>query len=181
MTAVEHFHRAEHRYVRLWFRADQPWFALFDVFIRLADDAVRFHVHLARWMELVARAGQTAQTMEGEDQQTSNRMEQLRQLMEQNLQKLGEIIENNRLNELSDNMSFPFNDESPSEADPFILRHLQQVMHILAEHLQRLAMEKARAVSFTARTAVEIQLFCQRLLQADEQIAVTFRITAIMA
>ena len=62
MAAVEHFHRAEHRHFRLRLRAVQPRFALFDVFIRLADDAVRLHVHLARRMELVARAGQTAQT-----------------------------------------------------------------------------------------------------------------------
>ena len=97
--------------------------------------------------KLQQQARQTAQTMEGEGQQASDRMEQLRQQVEQNLQKLGEKLKDNRLNELSDNMSLPFNGESPSEAGQFILRNLQQATQILAEHLQRLTMEKKRELS----------------------------------
>ena len=97
--------------------------------------------------KLQQQARQTAQTMEGEGQQASDRMEQLRQQIEQNLQKLGEKLKDNRLNELSENMSLPFNGESPSEAGQFILRNLQQATQILAEHLQRLTMEKKRELS----------------------------------
>ncbi len=97
--------------------------------------------------KLQQQARQTAQTMEGEGQQASDKMEQLRQQAQQNLQKLGEKLKDNRLNELSDNMSLPFNGESPSEAGQFILRNLQQATQILAEHLQRLTMEKKRELS----------------------------------
>ena len=97
--------------------------------------------------KLQQQARQTAQNMENEGQQASDRMEQLRQQVEQNLQKLGEKLKDNRLNELSDNMSLPFNGESPSEAGQFILRNLQQATQILAEHLQRLTMEKKRELS----------------------------------
>ena len=77
----------------------------------------------------------------------NNRTGDGRQQVEQNLQKLGEKLKDNRLNELSDNMSLPFNGESPSEAGQFILRNLQQATQILAEHLQRLTMEKKRELS----------------------------------
>ena len=97
--------------------------------------------------KLQQQARQTAQNMEGEGQQAGDKMEQLRQQAEQNLQKLGEKLKDNRLNELSQNMSLPFNGESPSEAGQFILRNLQQAAEILAEHLQRLTMEKKRELS----------------------------------
>ena len=97
--------------------------------------------------KLQQQARQTAQNMEGEGQQASERMEQLRQQAEQNLQKLGEKLKDNRLNELSENMSLPFNGESPSEAGQFMLRNLQQAADILTEHLQRLTMEKKRELS----------------------------------
>ena len=61
--------------------------------------------------------------------------------------RLTRLFKDNRLNELSDNMSLPFNGESPSEAGQFILRNLQQATQILAEHLQRLTMEKKRELS----------------------------------
>ena len=97
--------------------------------------------------KLQQQARQTAQNMEGEGQQAGERMEQLRQQAEQNLQKLGEKLKDNRLNELSENMSLPFNGESPSEAGQFMLRNLQKAADILTEHLQRLTMEKKRELS----------------------------------
>ena len=97
--------------------------------------------------KLQQQARQTAQNMEGEGQQAGERMEQLRQQVEQNLQKLGEKLKDDRLNELSENMSLSFNGESPSEAGQFMLRNLQQAAQILAEHLQRLTMEKKRELS----------------------------------
>ncbi|MBO7620064.1 MAG: hypothetical protein J6T06_06110, partial [Victivallales bacterium] len=97
--------------------------------------------------QIQQQARQTAQNMDGEGQQTGERMEQLRQQAEQNLQKLGGKLKDNRLNQLSDNMSLPFNGESPSEAGQFILRNLQQATQILSEHLQKLTMEKKRELS----------------------------------
>jgi hypothetical protein len=74
-------------------------------------------------------------------------MDQLRQQAEENLRKLGDKLKDNRLNQLSDNMSLPLNGESPSEAGQFILRNLQQATQVLAEHLQKLTMEKKRELS----------------------------------
>ena len=93
------------------------------------------------------QARQTAQNMNGEGQQASDRLNQLRQQAEQNLQKLGEKLKDNRLNQLSDNMSLPFNGETPSEAGQTILRNLQTASQILAEHLEKLTMEKRHELS----------------------------------
>ena len=97
--------------------------------------------------EIQRQARQTAQTMNGEGQQASDRLDQLRQEVERNLQKLGDKLKDNRLNQLSENMSLSSNGESPSEAGQFILHHLQQATQILAEHLQKLTMEKKRELS----------------------------------
>ncbi|MCR4575414.1 MAG: hypothetical protein K5787_16765 [Lentisphaeria bacterium] len=93
------------------------------------------------------QARQTAQNMNGEGQQATDRLNQLRQQAEQNLQKLGEKLKDNRLNQLSDNMSLPFNGETPSEAGQTILRNLQTASQILAEHLEKLTMEKRHELS----------------------------------
>ena len=93
------------------------------------------------------QARQTAQNMNGEGQQATDRLDQLRQQAEQHLQNLGDKLKDNRLNQLSDNMNLPFNGESPSEAGQIILRNLQQASQILAEHLEKLAMEKRNELS----------------------------------